>query len=215
MTGMVGYEGPDKRRIRNTIRTLRKVKTWQLVVLLVLMLFVTATFLRLNNVGMVQRREAVKAADKSGNKDDIRARVFDLQRYVNTHMNADTGIFYLEEQYARDTQKVVDSINNASGGQSVNAKAEAICKPQFTHYTYAYTECMLNEILKQRVVDPADMPKKPSPDLYKYSFLSPLFSWDFAGLSALITLVILMVIIARAISLAVLKMLLKRHYRGI
>lgn len=55
---------------------------------------------------------------------------------------------------------MLDEINQTTGGASVNAKAEAICKPQFTHYTYAYTECMLNEILKQKVADPTATPKK-------------------------------------------------------
>lgn len=206
----------DKQQIHTAIRKLRSIRTWQLVVILGLFLYLSATFLRLNNVGMVQRRDAVLAADEQGvSEDDIRARLFDLQRYVNVRMNADTGVFYLAGQYSRDTQKIVDQINNLSGGQSVNAKAEAICKPQFTHYTYAYTECMLNEILRQRVVDPADIPKKPSPDLYKHEYTAPLFSWDFAGTSILISIVILLVIITRGASLLLLKMLLKRHYRGI
>lgn len=208
--------GPDKRRINKTINALRLVKTWQLFVLLVLMAFVAATFLRLNNVGMVQRRDAVIAADEQGvDLTDIRSRLYDLQRYTNTHMNSDTGVFYLAGQYARDTQKIVDQMSRNGEGESVNAKAEAVCRPQFTHYTYAYTECMLGEILKQRVVDPSQVPKKPSPDLYRHSFTAPLFSWDFAGFSVLACLVILVIIVARGLSLLVLKILLKRHYRGI
>jgi hypothetical protein len=207
---------PDKRQISKKIYALRLVKTWQLLVLFVLLAFVAATFLRLNNVGMLQRLDAVISADKEGaDQTDIRARLFDLQRYVNSHMNTDTGVFYLAGQYERDTQKVLDEINQTTGGASVNAKAEAICKPQFTHYTYAYTECMLNEILKQKVADPTATPKKPNPDLYRHSYVSPLFTWDFAGLSVLLSLAILVIILARGVSLALLKMLLKRHYRGI
>lgn len=207
---------PDKRQISKKIYALRLVKTWQLLVLFVLLAFVAATFLRLNNVGMLQRLDAVISADKEGaDQTDIRARLFDLQRYVNSHMNTDTGVFYLDGQYERDTQKVLDEINQTTGGASVNAKAEAICKPQFTHYTYAYTECMLNEILKQKVADPTATPKKPNPDLYRHSYVSPLFTWDFAGLSVLLSLAILVIILARGVSLALLKMLLKRHYRGI
>lgn len=207
---------PDKRQISKKIYALRLVKTWQLLVLFVLLAFVAATFLRLNNVGMLQRLDAVISADKEGaDQTDIRARLFDLQRYVNSHMNTDTGVFYLAGQYERDTQKVLDEINQTTGGASVNAKAEAICKPQFTHYTYAYTECMLNEILKQKVADPTATPKKPNPDLYRHYYVSPLFTWDFAGLSVLLSLAILVIILARGVSLALLKMLLKRHYRGI
>ena len=53
----------DKRNVRFKIRRLEQVKTWQLLILFVMFAFITATFLRLNNVGMVERREAVYAAD--------------------------------------------------------------------------------------------------------------------------------------------------------
>ena len=81
----------DKARIKKTINSIRRVKTWQLFIVLILMVFVAATFWRLNNVGMEQRRDAVKAADKSGNLDEVQSRLYDLQRYVVAHMNADTG----------------------------------------------------------------------------------------------------------------------------
>ena len=57
----------DKRIARRSIRRLERIKTWQLLILFVLVCFVAATFLRINNVGMVQRRNAVAIADKSGN----------------------------------------------------------------------------------------------------------------------------------------------------
>jgi len=206
----------DKTGIRKTIKTIRRVKTWQLVVVLVLAAFLAATFLRLNNVGMAQRRDAVKSADAAGNLDDVQSRLYDLQRYTVAHMNADTGVFYLEEQYTRDSQTAIDAIKASTGGQTVNEKAEAVCKPQFTHYTYAYTQCMLNEITKaNQVADPANLPKMPDPSLYRISYSSPLWSPDFAGFSVLACIVLIVVIIMRGLSLVVLKMLLKRHYRGI
>lgn len=206
----------DKAGIRKTIHNIQRVKTWQLLVILILMVFVAATFWRLNNVSMVQRRDAVKSADKNGDEGEVQTRLYDLQRYVVAHMNSDTGVFYLEDQYSRDSQKVIDQNKSVNGGQTVNEKAEAVCKPQFTHYTYAYTQCMLNEITKaNQVADPANLPKMPDMSLYRISYSSPLWSPDFAGFSTLICLVIIVVIIMRAISLIVLKMLLKRHYRGI
>ena len=56
----------DKGRIQKGIKDLQRVKTWQLVVLLVIVGFVAATFLRLNSIGMVQRRDAVITADEKG-----------------------------------------------------------------------------------------------------------------------------------------------------
>ena len=56
----------DKRKTRFRIKRLSQVKTWQLMILLVMVGFISATFLRLNNVGMVERRQAVENADKAG-----------------------------------------------------------------------------------------------------------------------------------------------------
>lgn len=91
------------------LKRLQQVKTWQLVLILVLALFVTATFLRLNNIGMVQRREAVMSADKQGDADILRNRLYDLQRYAAAHMNADTGVIYLQESYNRAWQAIQEA----------------------------------------------------------------------------------------------------------
>ena len=71
----------DKRQVKRSIRQLQRIKTWQLLILLFLMSFVTATFLRLDNIGMDQRKKAVLTADKSGNEASIQSRLYDLQRY--------------------------------------------------------------------------------------------------------------------------------------
>ena len=77
----------DKRSIRRDIKKLQRVKTWQLLILLILAGFLSATFLRLNNTGMVQRRNAVTAADKVGGAQQIAERIAELQRYSTAHMN--------------------------------------------------------------------------------------------------------------------------------
>lgn len=59
----------NKKQIRSTLKKLGALKTWQLLILLVLALFIAATALRLNNVGMNQRREGVYSADESGDED--------------------------------------------------------------------------------------------------------------------------------------------------
>ena len=185
------------------------------------MAFVSATFLRLNNIGMADRRDAVKAADSTpGQAVDsaiTQNRLYDLQRYVAAHMNTDTGPFYLEGQYRRDAQKLVDEAKKSSGsGININAEAEAVCKPKFTVWSPAYVQCFADELAKYPPsADPVQNVTLPSTELYRYSFSGPLWSPDFAGWSVVICGVIIVMIIARLLSLVVLRMLLKRHYRGI
>jgi hypothetical protein len=207
----------DKRQVKKSIRQLQRIKTWQLLVLLLLVGFVAATFLRLNNIDMVQRRDAVLAADKEGNPDTIQNRLYDLQRYVASHMNTETGPFYLEGQYRRDAQKLVDAAkddNNPNG--NINAKAEAVCKPQYAVWSPAYVQCFTDELAKYPPSpDPAQNITLPSTNLYRHDFSDPSWSPDFAGWSVLVGVVILLMISMRLVSLGVLRLLLKHHYRGI
>jgi hypothetical protein len=207
----------DKRQVRKGIHTLERVKTWQLLVLLLLVGFIAATFLRLNNIGMIQRRDAVLAADKAGDVTVIQSRIYDLQRYTAAHMNADSNVFYLEEQFRRDAQKVVDAASNDSNPNgNINVKADAVCRPQYTVWSQAYVQCFASELAKYPPSpDPVQNVTIPSSSLYRYSFISPLWSPDFAGFSVLVAGVILLLIFFRLIGLGVLHLLLKKHYRDI
>lgn len=209
----------DKRDIRKNLRRVETVKTWQLIILFILSLFIAATFLRLNNTGMISRRNAIEGADKSGDVQNTTSRIYDIQRYATAHMNADTGIFYLQAQYDRDVKAAVGAASD-SGGTGINspqAKADAVCNPnlQIHGYSLAYQNCMLEQLGKQgQVVDPASI-NLPNPALYRYSFSSPIWSPDFAGWSVLVSLLLAIIIIVRIVIWAVLKMLLKRHYRQV
>ena len=205
----------DKRRVKRSIKQLQVIKTWQLIILLVLMLFITATFLRLNNVGMISRRNAVAAADKSGDIDQIQQRLYDLQRYAANHMNADTGVMYLQEQYNRDVQRQAESASSGGSAKAleIRRQAEEVCRPQFNGWSPAYVQCYVNELNKHPSDEISAQLTPPSSALYRYSFVSPLWSPDFAGFSLLISLLIALFIFLRLLSLAILRMLLKRHYQ--
>lgn len=205
----------DKRQVRRSIRQLQRVKTWQLVILLIIVGFIAATFLRLNNVGMVERRGAVLAADKDGDPAAIQARLYDLQRYVSSHMNTAMGSIYLENQYKRDSERI---INGASSDGNPNGniykKAQDHCAPKFTHYSQAYLQCTVDYLAQY---SPANNPSStvilPKADTYRHSFASPVWSADFAGWSVLVALLIVVMIIGRLIGLGVLRLILKMRYR--
>ena len=207
----------DKRQLKKSIKNLQRVRTWQLLLLLILAGFIAATFLRLNNIGMVQRRSAVLAADKKGDEAAIATRLYDLQRYTSSHMNANTGPFYLENQYKRDAQKLVDAAKgDGSANGNINVKAEAVCKPQYTVWSPAYVQCFTDELAKYPPSpDPVQNVTLPSTELYRHDFASARWSPDFAGWSLFVCMGILLVIIARLVSLGILHLMLKYHYRSI
>ena len=207
----------DKKQVRQSIKSLQRLKTWQLVVLLILAGFIAATFLRLNNVEMTERRAAVLVADESGDEEVIIQRLSALQRYVSGHMNTDLGRgVYLEASYNRDitlwqTKEYGD--NNPNG--NIYEKVQEICAPRFSSYSTAYLRCTTDELAKYPTTDYlAQSNPKPVQQTYIHSFASPAWSPDFAGWSLVVCAVIALLILIRLLALGVLKLLLRKHYRS-
>lgn len=208
----------DKKRVNRTIKQLQRVKTWQLVILLILVAFLAATFLRLNNIGMVERRTAVIDADNSGNNDTTITRLYDLQRYVTSHMNADMGKgVYLEGTYKRDVQAVYDNASKDSNPNgNIYVKAQQTCAPKFAHWSEAYVQCTVTALGEypsaSNLIDAVALPPASN---YLHVYVSPLWSPDFAGWSVVACIIILLLIITRLLSLVVLRILLRQHYKSI
>lgn len=208
----------NTRNIKRNMSRLKRIKTWQLFALLIVVGFVAATFLRLNNVGMIQMREAVLGADKAGEAAATRDRLYDLQRYVATHMNADMGTIYLEGQYRRDSQKLIDAASNDDNPNgNVFKKAQEVCAPKYAnlgHYSQAFEQCVIGQLNSfgsaGELIGQVNLPKV---EQYRFSFVSPLWSPDFAGFSVLACLLIVLVIIGRLVGLGILKLILKFRNR--
>ena len=201
----------DKKQVRQNLSKLQRVKTWQLVVLLILACFVSATFLRLNNVGMVDRREAVYMADKAGDNKVTQNRLYDLQRYVSAHMNTDMdkGAF-LSEAYKRDQQLLFSKATIGPNG-NIYKKAQDVCAPQYTSWSTAYVQCTISELDKYPSGETLNKSVNLSPSSYLHVYASPIWSPDFAGWSVVICVVILIMIFSRFIGVVILKILLRQH----
>jgi hypothetical protein len=208
----------DKSRVKQSIKNLQRIKTWQLIVLLVICGFVSATFLRLNNIGMVERREGVLSADQQGNEEVTIKRLYDLQRHVSAHMNTDLGRgVYLDASYSRDLQQWQSTqYGDGNPNGNIYKKAQEVCAPRFRSYSAAYLQCTTSELSKYpAAADPATDTSKPRQEAYIHAFASPLWTPDFAGWSVLAFITILGLIIIRFVSIAILGLLLRKHYKSI
>lgn len=195
---------------------MQRVKTWQLVVLLIIASFVAATFLRLNNIGMIERRDAVYAADEAGNSDATIDRLYDLQRYVAAHMNTSLGAgIYLEASYNRDKQILLDRASaDSNPNGNIYKKAQDVCRPQFSRYSAAYVACTTSELAKYPAASELNEEVKLPQDLYRHAFISPIWSPDFAGWSVLVCVALALMIVIRLVSLLVLRIILHHHYKN-
>lgn len=207
----------DRRQVKYDIKRLRRIKTWQLVLLFILSLYVSATFLRINNVGMVERRKAVEAADKVGDADTIQERLYELQRYTSQHMNATTGDVDLKETYNRDVKSMLDKAEaaNRNTNNTIWNKAANECYAEFPGYWQGQIECILEKQKHFPTSTPITEVQTPNPLLYRYSFLSPAWTADFAGWSLLVSAVLLLMIVIRTVIMITLRLMLRHHYKRI
>ena len=166
---------------------------------------------------MVERRSAVYTADSSGDIKAVASRLYDLQRYVSAHMNTDLGNgVFLEATYNRDRNKLVAAAaNDINPNGNIYEKAQEVCAPKFSHYSFAYTQCTLTELDKYQPSGSLTSSVKLSTGPYTHDFTSPLWSPDFAGLSVVIFVVILIMILIRITGVIILKLLLRHRHKNI
>lgn len=198
------------------------LKTWQLVILLFLGVLLSATFLRLNNLEMVERRTAVIAADEAGDKAAIQSTVLSLQRYVTRHMNTNLGNgFYLAKSYERDRDAALASANQSTNpSSSVYQQASIDCRERFQggreSFRNDYVQCVVDRVsVLSPQTDTETSLNLPRADVYKINFSSPLWTPDLAGLSVLFCVLITLVIVGRLLLIGVLRLMLQNHYRSI
>ncbi len=201
-------------KLRHTLQQLKRVKTWQLVVVLLLSLIISATLLRLNNLAMLERREAVLTADEQGDSEVLKSELSELQRYVTHHMNTSlNGGFYLSASYERAREAAMQAAQDTSNPNSqIYQQAALECQSQ----SGRYVQCVLDKVSALggtgNLVSELELPR---PELYKVDFMSPLWSLDAAGISVAFCAIILLLILFRITGVIVLRLLLKRHYSDI
>lgn len=196
------------------------LRTWQLLLMLVPLIFVSATLLRMNNLGMVERRDAVMSADKAGDTDAIQRSLADLQQYVSGHMNTDMGKgLYLQYSYNRAYDAALTAASEATNPNSaVYQQASIDCRSRFVggveSFRNDYVQCVLQRVAALAPgTDATASANLPKSDSYRFDYVSPLWSPDFAGLFVLLTGVVLLLILIKATSYAVFRLLVRRYYR--
>jgi hypothetical protein len=203
----------DKRKIHHWLTIVRRIKTGQLFILVIVCGAISIFLLRQNNLQMIVLRQAVTKADADVNG-DTKTALTNLQKYVTAHMNTnlENGV-YLQETYQRAYTAAVEAAANATNPQAaIYAQVELQCRPIYksTHSFPAYTQCAHDKLGQLTPgQDTLSSLKAPDVELYHYNFVAPLISFDPAGIFVIITGVILLVIVFRTVTYLVLKLVLK------
>ena len=209
-----------------------KIQTWQLALILIPLLFLAATFLRLDHIKMTELRSAVLAADESGDETEISSSLSELAAFTRKNIvinivddNGEqkivfgTGPFYLEHSYLRAAEKALDEAekqltDDTNPNGNIFAAAMNVCKPQAIANGWAwnspgYLDCMTGEINKypssENLTDQISA-KIPSTELYRKEFSSPLLAFSLSGITILLCLILIVVIFIRFIIWIILRL---------
>ena len=226
--------GLKKYQIRQSLKSLRQVKTWQLFLILILLLFIYATLLRFDHIKMTDLKAAVTAADESGSDEEIAEKLKELKDFTFSHtvinvierngtsvVTFGTGPIYLEHQYERKAGEALERAQNEAGSDTnpngnVFAKAMDVCKPLAIQNGWAwnsqgYLDCMTGEIAKypttERIED-TFAATLPSTALFRYDFASPIWTLTLSGVVAILCLILIAIIVIRFTIWCVLKIAL-------
>ena len=214
-----------KNQLQKTIKKtkFRRLKTWQLLLILVPLFFVDATLLRLDHIKMTELRDAVLAADETGDEAAISNALESHKDFTFNHIVVNiiddngnqkitfgTGPFYLEHQYIRSATKALEEAeknlaSDANPNGNVYLAAMNVCKPLAIKNGWAwnnpnYINCMLTEINKYPTSDSIEdqiLAKIPSTELYRKNYASPIWAPSWSGFALLLTASIIVVIFIR------------------
>lgn len=196
----------QKRFLKNWKR--KRIATWQLVVLLILLLCSTAFFLRQNNVKMIELRNLVLQADEE--QSDVAGALERLNAHVFSHMNTEiVRPIELVHTYNAQAKKVLEDATRGSG-RDIYAEATAVCERQGVPPT-VIAQCAANYALENNTsIDPANI-KLPDKNQFTYSFAAPLWTPDMAGFSLLLSIVTVLWLLIRCIEYIGVRLVLKKR----
>ena len=209
-----------------------KIKTWQLLVILVPLIFIDATLLRLDHIKMTELRSAVLEADETEDDAKTIENLNNLKNFATSNIVINvrddngkqkiefgTGPFYLEHQYLRVAnaalQKAESELaNDSNPNGNIYAAASNACKGQAIANGWAwnsegYINCMMNEINKYPAANNLEDEIKaslPSTELFRYNFASPIWAPTLSGFMILLTILIIVVIFIRLIFWIILRL---------
>lgn len=193
----------SKRKIYHLMLRLRPISYWYFIVILIISSFVAMYMLRQNNLTALRLRDNVLEVDKKDG--DVESALRELREFTYSHMNSnlssDSGIYppiQLKYRYERLVAKEQErvKINNAD----LYSAAQADCEQRFPGGFSGSNRlpCI------QEYIDSHGAPEaqpQPIPDgLYKFDFVSPVWSPDLAGISIVIAAVSLLLLIIRILA---------------
>lgn len=189
----------------------KRIATGYIALAFVLLILSSVYLLRRNNVKMVVLRDEVVAADKSGK--NLPEAIENLNAHIFDHMNTTTvRPVELVYTYNREAQARIEAANKKKGKDVYQTAAKA-CERQGVPLT-SIAQCAAQYAIKNGTNVGPQKITLPDKSLFIYSFASPRWTPDLAGLSVLLTGVLFIWLFVRLCEFLLTRLLMRRRLRN-
>ena len=218
-----------KKKSKKTLLTIFHINTWKLVLVLILLVFLSATLLRFDHIKMTELREAVLAADEQEDDAKTISALNELHTFTLKHIIFNiledngkqsvifgTGPFYLENLYIRDAKEAIakqqaeiekQGTTSKNPNGNIYRQVADICDAQGKRYGWAYPDpryinCWQDELAKfpsSEELQSQIIAQIPSAELYEYEFASPYWYPCASGFAILACAILVLLILIRII----------------
>ncbi len=187
----------DKKKLHHAWRFVRPIKTGYLLAAFAVVALIAVFALRANNLQMLELRAAVYQADEENG--DVEGALRELREWVHGHMNTnlagDTNVRPpIQLKYRYERLVAAEKAKVAAVNESIYTDAQRVCEAQNpTGFSGGSRVPCIEEYVSRHGAK-----EQPVADsLYKFDFVSPLWSPDLAGWSIVLSGVLLALTILR------------------
>ena len=188
------------------VKTKNNIKKWRttgrIIFILLLALGVGIYALRQNNIEALRLYNKVISADKYGG--DLDSSLSELQKFSRSHMNTQLRqpVQLVETYNKQAVARIKEAQSSNPDIEAIYQEAQNECSKAGVPYT-VIAKCASDYALSKTNpnYDPTSPPEYslPDPAEYTYSFASPYWTPDLAGLSLSLAILALAVLIFRAL----------------
>ncbi|HLB66405.1 MAG TPA: hypothetical protein VJJ78_02320 [Candidatus Saccharimonadales bacterium] len=188
----------DKKRLHHYWAKIRPVSYWYFLVAFLISLAVSVHALRQNNLEMIRLRNQVTKVDKSGG--DVEKALRKLREHIYSHMNTNlvSGPSSIKPpiqlKYRYERLVKAETAKASKSSADIYSAAQKICEQKYPESFSGgpRVPCIADYVASHGVK------VKTIPDsLYKFDFVSPLWSPDLAGWGLVVTALFLFLFVLR------------------
>lgn len=190
----------NKRQLHHLWTKERVIKPWFFLIPALLLAVVCVFALRANSAQMAELREDVYTADRDNG--DVQGALIKLQAHVISHMNTNLNTgnnvyppVQLQYTYQRLVQQQGSNLQAANS--ELYTQAQAYCQAQNpSDFSGRNRVPCIQKYVQERGVK-TNMASTISPSLYQFDFVSPRWSPDLAGWSMVLSVLFVLLAIAK------------------